>query len=410
MTQLDDMRRAIREADPQLSRFDPLPRIICLDDFDRGMCGWTQLVGNYEITLDQMLPGYAQHTHAHALDPAELGFRLAWRRRRLLCAEDGDAAAKRGAQNVTLKRLTFRKARADPDRVLFHLQARGERAAAVETDVRSFGFLYDLQVGDQRWRGRAAGDAASALPQCRGRRAPAEMAVQAQAPPTSVPIGNVGKTITHYHLAPTDWEDLPGGEQRLCYNEIPTKMNWHYLRFDFDLATMKATGFQVNDRSFDLSTFDSIRIPAMQNLWCMLNLCFFAETDTDKRAFAYLDFGLPFGRFLMLPENLTAIVARNERWTRPGRDRALRGRLGQRGDRLRARAQGPEGPAADWPASRSRPTACTGPPKARHSRCPPRENAVTFQRVAHFGAFLRVAAALPEGAEITVLVSLHLKA
>ena len=27
----------------------------------------------------------------------------------------------------------------------------------------------------------------------------------------------------------------------------------------------------------------------MKNLWCMLNLCFFAETDTDKRAFAYLD-------------------------------------------------------------------------------------------------------------------------
>ena len=46
--QLDDMRRAIRDADPQLSRFDPLPRIICLDDFDRGLCGWTQLVGNYE--------------------------------------------------------------------------------------------------------------------------------------------------------------------------------------------------------------------------------------------------------------------------------------------------------------------------------------------------------------------------
>ena len=95
MTQLDDMRRAIREADPQLSRFDPLPRIICFDDFDRGMCGWTQLVGNYEITLDPMLPGYAQHTPRHALDPAELGFRLAWRRRRLLCAEDRDAAAKR---------------------------------------------------------------------------------------------------------------------------------------------------------------------------------------------------------------------------------------------------------------------------------------------------------------------------
>ena len=41
---------------------------------------------------------------------------------------------------------------------------------------------------------------------------------------------------------------------------------------------------------------------------------------------------------------------------------------------------------------------------------PATENAVTFQRVAHFGGFLRVAASLPEGAEITVLVSLHLKA
>ena len=30
-------------------------------------------------------------------------------------------------------------------------------------------------------------------------------------------------------------------------------------------------------------------MPAMKNLWCMLNLAFFAETDTDKRAFLYLD-------------------------------------------------------------------------------------------------------------------------
>jgi hypothetical protein len=33
----------------------------------------------------------------------------------------------------------------------------------------------------------------------------------------------------------------------------------------------------------------SINIPAMRNLWCMLNICFFAETDTDKRAFLYVD-------------------------------------------------------------------------------------------------------------------------
>src|SRR5918998_3853968 len=54
--------QALRQADPTLSRFDPLPRIIAFDDFDRGFCGWTQLVGNYEHSLDSMLPGYAQHT------------------------------------------------------------------------------------------------------------------------------------------------------------------------------------------------------------------------------------------------------------------------------------------------------------------------------------------------------------
>jgi hypothetical protein len=27
----------------------------------------------------------------------------------------------------------------------------------------------------------------------------------------------------------------------------------------------------------------------MRNLWCMLNLAFFVESDTDKRSFLYID-------------------------------------------------------------------------------------------------------------------------
>jgi hypothetical protein len=66
-------------------------------------------------------------------------------------------------------------------------------------------------------------------------------------------------------------------------------VNWHYACLDFDLATMRATAFRCNDRRFDMSGFEPIRIPAMRNLWCMLNLCFFVETDVDKRAFLFLD-------------------------------------------------------------------------------------------------------------------------
>jgi hypothetical protein len=38
-----------------------------------------------------------------------------------------------------------------------------------------------------------------------------------------------------------------------------------------------------------MSGFEPIRMAAMKNLWCMLNFCLFAETDTDKRAFLYVD-------------------------------------------------------------------------------------------------------------------------
>jgi hypothetical protein len=47
--------------------------------------------------------------------------------------------------------------------------------------------------------------------------------------------------------------------------------------------------FQCNDRVFDMGGFEPMRMPGWRNLWCMLNLAFFAETDTDKRALLYID-------------------------------------------------------------------------------------------------------------------------
>jgi hypothetical protein len=286
MTTANDLRRALALADPALSRFDPLPRIIAFDDFDRGFCGWTQLVGNYEDTLDVMLPGYAQHSQPmlSTLPAWEFGSHG---------SVDGSYALKlatrprSGAQNVAIKRLTFR--RRGPIRVEFYFTFKPEANTLKlsETDVRSVGFLYDLQVGDQD------GDAFRIMPHLRFLNALDGAHVQKwQFKRRTTPFHKLGtedKTVTHYHLAPTDWEDLPGGGQKLCYNEIPTKVNWHYACFDFDLAAMRATGFRCNDRSFDLASYDCIRIPAMRNLWCMLNLAFFVEADAAKRAFLYID-------------------------------------------------------------------------------------------------------------------------
>lgn len=285
-TERSQLIESLRMADPGLSRYEPLPRIIAFDDFDRGFCGWTQLVGNYEHTLDSMLPGYAQHTQAmlSTLPTWDFGSHGSF---------DGSYALKvatrpkRGAQNVALKRLTFRKR--GPIRIEFYFTFKPEASELrlSETDVRSIGFLYDLQTGDRD------ADSARVMPHLRFLNALDGQHLQKwqykRRTTEFKPLGNENKTVTHYHLAPRDWEDIPGAEQKLCYNEIPTKVNWHYARMDFDLAAMQLQRFQCNDRVYDLTGIDAIRIPGMRNLWCMLNLCFFVETDVDKRAFLYID-------------------------------------------------------------------------------------------------------------------------
>lgn len=273
-------------ANPELSRFDPLPRIISLDDFARGHCGWSQLVGNYEGTLDTMLPGYAQHTSAmlstlshwdagsHGGMDSSYALKIATR-------------ARPGAQNVALKRLTFRRRGPIRFEMYFTFKPEANELKLGETDVRSVGLLLDLQGGD------TDGTAERVMPHLRFLNALDGQHLQKWQFKTQStkfqPVGEDDKIVSHYHLAPEGWLDLPGGAQRLCYNEIATKVNWSYLRFDFDLAAMKALSFQCNDRVFDMSGFDSIRIPAMKNLWCMLNFCLFAESDVAKRAFLYVD-------------------------------------------------------------------------------------------------------------------------
>lgn len=280
------MRRALLRADPALSRFDPLPRILSFDDFSRGHCGWSQLVGNYEDDLDTMLPGYAQHSSAmlstlahwdagsHGGMSSSYALKIATRPRP-------------GARNVAIKRHTFRHRGPIRFELYFTFKPEATDLKLSETDVRSIGFLFDLQGGDHD------ADDDRVMPHLRFLNALDGKHLQKWQYKRETtrfrPIGTDNKTVSHDHLAPEGWLDLPDGGQRLCYNEIPTKVNWTYLCFDFDLASMKALALRCNDRTFDLSGFDSIRIPAMKNLWCMLNFGLFAETDVAKRAFLYVD-------------------------------------------------------------------------------------------------------------------------
>ncbi|MCC9075593.1 hypothetical protein FKZ61_005640 [Litorilinea aerophila] len=280
-------RQALLRADPHLSRFDPLSRIIVYDDFDHGLQGWTGLIGNYEESLDAMLPPYRE-----LRDPM-LSNLTVWD-----SGTDGSfngtyalklaTLPRPGALAVAIKRLTFRQLGPIRLETYFTFKPEASELRLSETDVRSFGVLFDLQHGDRHPAPRervmphlrylnALDGQAVARWQFKRRREP------------MADIGGSGKTRSHFHLAPEGWEDIPDGEQLLCYNEIATKHNWHYLRVDFDLTSMSFQGIRCNDRTFDVSPLEPMRLPAMANLWCMLNLVFWVETDRAKRAFLYLD-------------------------------------------------------------------------------------------------------------------------
>lgn len=110
----------------------------------------------------------------------------------------------------------------------------------------------------------------------------------------------------------------------------------------------------------------------------------------------------------MLNESQTAVVARNERWTGKAacepyeagwaREavifvRALKDAKGTPGE---ARVEiSPDG--MRWL------------PEGATFRLPTRTDEMAVARVKHFGNWLRVAADLPDGAEVAVLVTLHLK-
>ncbi len=278
---MGDVHHAVAVPDPRLSKFDPLSRIIFYDDFDQGMQGWSELIGNYEDDLSSMLPGYRD------LRPPMLSNGTMWDTGSAGSLE-GNYALKLATRPIpghitaNLKRATWRHRGPIRLEAYFTFKPEATELRLSETDVRSIGVLFDIQDAENRWMPHL-----KYLNAMEGKQV-AQWQFKRHREPF-LQIGGTGKTRSHFHLAPSNWEDIPDGHQILCYNEIATKYNWHYLRVDLDLATRGITRLQCNDRVHNLTGVEPMMIPAMANLWCMLNVVFWVETDMPKRAFLYLD-------------------------------------------------------------------------------------------------------------------------
>jgi hypothetical protein len=110
-------------------------------------------------------------------------------------------------------------------------------------------------------------------------------------PSTKMVMSGLVKPNYDYHVVnENDWKPIPGGHQPLCYNEIPTKINWHYLRWDFDTRLRRNVELQVNNNVMSLH---DIPVPVYEHRYKalnrLMNFCLDVRTHRPVRNFLFID-------------------------------------------------------------------------------------------------------------------------
>ncbi len=278
---------ALMHADPALGKFEPLPRIIVYDDFNRGLCGWTQLIGNYEDTLDNVRN--CEDARPPMLSSAPM-FDIGSHG-----AMDGTYSMKiatrpqAGHSAFAVKRMTWQRLGVIQLEAFFTYTVEASKLTLGDEDFRALTMEMDIQ-GDAEDRGLRA------LPAIRYHNSQEgelrrRWQIRAKHLAPKVKTGSSGKASagSGHPLRPDEFEDIPDSYQPLCYNEIATKINWHYARWLVDLDRLQMLEFQCNDRVYDVGGRAPVTGSAESNLAYLMNLSFAVEADADRRCFLYID-------------------------------------------------------------------------------------------------------------------------
>ncbi len=111
----------------------------------------------------------------------------------------------------------------------------------------------------------------------------------------------------------------------------------------------------------------------------------------------------------MLPENITAIVARNERWSGEAATEPYEAGWAREAVIFVRALKQPVGPAPMASVEIS-PDGMHWVAEGTRLQMPSEKDAIAVARLTGFGNWLRLAARFEPGAECTVLVTIHLKA
>jgi hypothetical protein len=295
--------------DPGLSKFKPLPWILCHDDFDRGTNGWVDLTPNFRfenfeprkgpVDLAQWGPTMLstasfRYVGTHGSMDGIYSLKLATRP----VAAPASERPATGSQGVAIKRMTL-----PPDlwdgllqyELWFAYKPEQDRVGFSEKDVRAFGFFFDIQ--DERARYHVTMrylNSVDGKPARRWQLSRASNLSEADweygTPGWTVPgIDNIWFGQRYSDGSTDGFQDVPGGEQQLCYNESDDKINWLYARMLVDLGKQEYVELQCGNQTFDLRGTQPTLAKPYANIHGLLNPALWIEADTDRRVFLFVD-------------------------------------------------------------------------------------------------------------------------
>lgn len=301
------LREAIRSSDPRLSKFNPLSRILTLDDFNQGTNGWTELIGNYNgrgdlDTVDKHMRDFRppQLSNATFFDTGTHG------------AMTGTYSLKlatrpfQGHTATAIRRLTMSGRGLLQIEAYFTYKAEANLGGGEEAnsfgDVEWDGNLHpsEAQFGAFTVATDLCGDGGlryHTVARYQNSDADGHLVRQLMYPVVPEPTPREhfeGKIELEYAADftapnPEDWHSLDEPLE-LCFNEVPGKVNWHYLRWVIDTEKRRNVEIQINDRVTDMRDVPvppyEERYDSLENL---LNFYFSVRTMSGVRNFLYLD-------------------------------------------------------------------------------------------------------------------------
>ncbi|SDL65596.1 DUF6772 family protein [Tessaracoccus oleiagri] len=304
----DGLRDAIRSSDVVLSKYNALPRLLSVDNFNNGLHGWVELGGNYNgrgdlESMDRHFRDFRppQLSNASFFDVGTHGGMSGTYSMKLA------TRAHRGHTATAIRRLTM------SGRGLLQIEAH----LAWKTEANLSGTEEEANTyGDITWDANSHPSEAQfgaftvATDLCTdGVRYHNVMRfvntdwdghlVQRWAYPV-VPEPtpherHVGRHDYEYAADftapnPDDWRFVDTERVETCYNEVPTKINWHYLRFLIDTETRTNVELQFNNQTIDLR---DVPVPPYaekyESLENLLNFYFSVRTLSGVRNFLFLD-------------------------------------------------------------------------------------------------------------------------